>query len=143
MASVELMRHNSVICIATAYGLDGRGVGVQVPVGSRIFIPPYCPDQLWGPPNLLSSGYWGALSVGGKRQGYEADHSLPTSRKRRSIHPLPHIWHSAYLSKHRDNFTFFYFCTSKCKVADIWIRWHYGCQLVFIKHSMEYVTYVM
>jgi hypothetical protein len=32
------------------YGLDDRGVGVQVPVGSRIFSTPHCPGRLWGPP---------------------------------------------------------------------------------------------
>jgi hypothetical protein len=28
---------DSAVGIATGYGLDGRGVGVRVPVGSRIF----------------------------------------------------------------------------------------------------------
>jgi hypothetical protein len=36
---------------------------------------PYHPDRLWGPPNLLSSGY----SPGVKQQGSEADHSALTS----------------------------------------------------------------
>jgi hypothetical protein len=50
--------------IATAYGLDDWGVGVQVPVGSRIFSSPHCPDRLWGPPNLLSNGYQGSFPRG-------------------------------------------------------------------------------
>jgi hypothetical protein len=29
--------------------------------------------------NLLSNGYWGALSLGVKRPGREVDHSLPAS----------------------------------------------------------------
>jgi hypothetical protein len=37
--------------------LDDRGIGVRVSVGSRILIPPYCPDRLWGQHNLLSNGY--------------------------------------------------------------------------------------
>jgi hypothetical protein len=45
----------SVVGIATSYGLDDRGVGVRVPVGSRIFTSPNRPDWLWGPPNLLSN----------------------------------------------------------------------------------------
>jgi hypothetical protein len=45
--------------IATGYGLDDRGVGVRVPVGSRIFTSPRRPDRLWGPPSLVSNGYWG------------------------------------------------------------------------------------
>jgi hypothetical protein len=47
---------DSVVGIATSYGLDGRGVGVRVPVGSRIFSFSRRPDRLWGPPNLLSNG---------------------------------------------------------------------------------------
>jgi hypothetical protein len=47
----------SVFGIATGYGLDNWGVGVQVPAESRIFSFPNHPDRLWGPPNLLSTGY--------------------------------------------------------------------------------------
>jgi hypothetical protein len=49
--------------IATGYGLDDRGVGVRVPVGSRIFSSPRRPDRLWGPPSL-SNGYQGLLPWG-------------------------------------------------------------------------------
>jgi hypothetical protein len=41
--------------IATGYGLDDRGVGVRVPVGSSIFSSPHRPDWLWGPPSLVSN----------------------------------------------------------------------------------------
>jgi hypothetical protein len=37
---------DSVVGIATSYGLDDRGVGVRVPVGSRIFSFPDRPDRL-------------------------------------------------------------------------------------------------
>jgi hypothetical protein len=37
---------DSVVGIATSYGLDDRGVGVRVPVGSRIFCSPNRPDRL-------------------------------------------------------------------------------------------------
>jgi hypothetical protein len=63
----------SIVGIATAFGLVDRGVEVRVPVGSRILTSPYCPDRLWGPTNLLSSGYWASFP-GGK-----ANHSRPTS----------------------------------------------------------------
>jgi hypothetical protein len=46
-----------VVGIATGYGLNDRGVGVRVPVGSKIFSSPRRPDRFWGPPNLLSNGY--------------------------------------------------------------------------------------
>jgi hypothetical protein len=44
---------------ATGYGLDDGGVGVRVPVGSRIFSSPRPPDRLWGPPSLHYNGYRG------------------------------------------------------------------------------------
>jgi hypothetical protein len=40
------MSRDSEVGIATSYGLDDRGVGVRVPVGSGIFSSPNCPDRL-------------------------------------------------------------------------------------------------
>jgi hypothetical protein len=48
--TTTIMCWASVVGIATGYGLDGRGVGLQVPVGSRIFFSPRRPDRLWGHP---------------------------------------------------------------------------------------------
>jgi hypothetical protein len=59
---------DSVVGIVTSYGLDDRGVGVRVPVGSRIFSSPRRPDRLWGPPSILSNGYRGSFP-GGKATG--------------------------------------------------------------------------
>jgi hypothetical protein len=57
-AEVRMLKfQDSVVGIATAYGLHDKGVGVGVPVGSRIFFSPRRPDRLWGPPSLLYSGY--------------------------------------------------------------------------------------
>jgi hypothetical protein len=70
---------DSVVGIATSYGLDDRGVGVRVPVGSRIFSFPNRPDRLWGPHNLLFNGYRGLFRRGVKRPGREADDSPPAS----------------------------------------------------------------
>jgi hypothetical protein len=39
----------SSVGIATGYGLDDRGVGVRVPVRSRILSSQSSPDQLWVP----------------------------------------------------------------------------------------------
>jgi hypothetical protein len=47
---------DSAVGIAAGYGLDDRGVGVPVPVGSKISSSPPRPDRLWGPPGLLSNG---------------------------------------------------------------------------------------
>jgi hypothetical protein len=65
---------DSVVGIAIGYGLDALGVGIRVPVGSRIFCSPFRPDCLWGPPNLLSNGFRGSFS-GVNRPDREADRS--------------------------------------------------------------------
>jgi hypothetical protein len=69
--------------LATSYGLEDSGVGVQIPLGSRIFFSPRRPGRLWGPPNLQ----WvpEALSPEVKRPGREDDHSPPTSAEVKKI----------------------------------------------------------
>jgi hypothetical protein len=88
---------DSAVGIATGYGLDDRGVGVRVPVGSRIFstssrpaVGPTQPPIEWVP---------GLFPRGVRRPGRESDHS-PTSAKVKNggaIHPLPHTlsWRGA------------------------------------------------
>jgi hypothetical protein len=66
-------------CIATGYGLDGLGVGVRVPVGSRIFSPASRPAL--GPIQPPNQWVARALSPGVKWQGREDEHSPPTSAK--------------------------------------------------------------
>jgi hypothetical protein len=56
----------SVVGTAIDYGLDDRGVGVRVPVGSRIFSSQRRPDRLWDPLNLLPNGYRGFFPRGVK-----------------------------------------------------------------------------
>jgi hypothetical protein len=46
---------NSAVDIETDYGLDSRGVGVRILVGTRVFSSSRSPDWFWGPPSLLSS----------------------------------------------------------------------------------------
>jgi hypothetical protein len=72
----QLIR-DSVVGIATGYGLDDRGVGVRVPVGSRIFSTSSRPAL--GPAHLPIQLLPGFLSPRVKRPGLEADHSPPTS----------------------------------------------------------------
>jgi hypothetical protein len=55
---------DSVVGIATSYGLDDLGVGVRVPVGSRIFSSADPPDRLLGPTNVLCNRYRGLFPRG-------------------------------------------------------------------------------
>jgi hypothetical protein len=69
LSSLLLSRNrDSAVGIATGYGFDDGCVGVQVPVGSRIFSSPRRLDRLWGPPSLLLNGYRG-IFTGGKAAG--------------------------------------------------------------------------
>jgi hypothetical protein len=45
-----------IIHYLTGHGLDDGGVGVWVPVGTKILSSPRRPDLIWGVPNLLSNG---------------------------------------------------------------------------------------
>jgi hypothetical protein len=60
----EVSRDSAVSTISTPYGLDSIGVGVRVPVRSRIFFPPLRPDRLRDPPSLLSNVNRGLFPVG-------------------------------------------------------------------------------
>jgi hypothetical protein len=70
---------DSVVGIATTYRLDDRGVGVRVPVESRIFSSPDRPDRLLRSTQPPIQWVPGALSPGVKRPGRGVDHSPPTS----------------------------------------------------------------
>jgi hypothetical protein len=90
VSAPQSLRHmkysrDSVVTIATAYGLDDRRVGVRVPVGSRIFSSPCRPDGLWGPPSLLFNGYRRQSGRGVKLTTHFQ--LVPRSRKCGSIHP--------------------------------------------------------
>jgi hypothetical protein len=67
---------DSSVGIATGYGLhdQGEGVGVRVPVGSKIFT-----SIISSRPALQSTQPHIKLISGVKQQGHEADHSPTTS----------------------------------------------------------------
>jgi hypothetical protein len=59
------MSWDSAFIIMTGYGLDDQGVGVRVPVGSRIFSSPRCPDWLWGPIQMGAGGSFPGVKAAG------------------------------------------------------------------------------
>jgi hypothetical protein len=92
-STYHINSRGSAVGIATGYGMDDRGVGFRVPVGSGIVTSPYRPDRLWGPANL-SSEYLGLFPLGYSGRGVKLTAHLPLvprSRKRGPIHPsTPH-----------------------------------------------------
>jgi hypothetical protein len=102
---------DSSVGIALGYGLDDRGSRVRFSAGtgnfffttaSRTALRPTQPPIQWVP---------GALSLGVKQPGHEADHSPPSSAEVREwavLYLHSHnmsLWRGAQL-KHRDNFNF-------------------------------------
>jgi hypothetical protein len=70
------MGQDSVVGTVNGYRLDDRGVGVQVPVLSRIFSTSSIP--VLGSTQSPLQWVPGALSSGVQRPGREDDHSPPT-----------------------------------------------------------------
>jgi hypothetical protein len=90
---------DSSVGIANGYGLDDGGVGVLVPVGSRIFSSLRRPGRLWVNPTSYPVG------AGVKRPGREADHSPLTSEGKEtwiSTSTLRHAFMSCLLVKYSD-----------------------------------------
>jgi hypothetical protein len=75
---------DSTVGIATGYGLDDRGFGVQIRVGVRVFTSPCLPDGSGVHPTSYPIGT-GARSPGVKRPGRETDHSTPTNAEVKKI----------------------------------------------------------
>jgi hypothetical protein len=90
--SVYFAALHSSVGIATGYVMDDRGVGVRVPVRSRIFSLRR-PNRLSGSHNLLSSWYRRLFPRGYSSRSVKLTTQLklvPRSRKYGSIYPLRH-----------------------------------------------------
>jgi hypothetical protein len=103
---------DSSVDIALGYGPDDRGSRVRLPAGAGNFSLHHCVQNDSGPNQPHIQWVIGALSLGVKRLGHEADHSPPSSAEVNEwvelcLHsPSTPSWRGAQL-KHRDNFTFY------------------------------------
>jgi len=79
--------------------------------GWEFFCLPLCPDHLWGPLSLLSSGYQGLFLWGYSNWGMKLTTNLHLVLKSRMCGAMPPLSQYAFMvwcsvKKHRDNFTF-------------------------------------
>jgi hypothetical protein len=78
-------RWDSVVGIATYYGLDGQGVGVPSSGGVKYFLFSTASRPDLGSTQPPSQRLTGALSPGVKRPGRDADHLPPVSAEVKKI----------------------------------------------------------
>jgi hypothetical protein len=99
------------VVIALGYGLDDWSSTVRFPVGLGIFLFTTVSRTALGLTQPPIQWVPGALSLGVKRLGLEADHSPPSSvevKNAWSYTSTPQYVFMAWcLVKHRDNFTFY------------------------------------
>jgi hypothetical protein len=70
---------DDAVGVATGYGMDGRGVGVRVPVGDKISLLSMLFRRVLGPIQPPIRWFSGTLFPRVKRPGREADYSPSTS----------------------------------------------------------------
>jgi hypothetical protein len=112
----------SAVSIALGYGLDERGSRVRFPAGAGNFSLHHRVQN--GSEAHSASIEWvkGALSLGVKLPGCEADHSPPYSAEvEEYVELYLHFrntpsWHGAQL-KHRDNFIFTFYTISTILIS--------------------------
>jgi hypothetical protein len=74
--SLNFLCRNNSANIATGYGLNDRGFGIQFSV-DRIGSSPQRPDYFGALSGILSNAYLRTFSPGVKRSGHVAGHSTP------------------------------------------------------------------
>jgi hypothetical protein len=85
---------DSVVGLATGYGLYDQEVVVRVPIGSRIFFFPRCPRPALGPTQPQIQWASREISLAVKRPRGEAEHSPPSRAEVKNdgaIPPLPYV----------------------------------------------------
>jgi hypothetical protein len=75
---IMIRSRDSSVGISTGYALDDRIIGVRFPVGAEIFLFDTVSRPALEPTQPLVQWVVGAVLLGVKRQGREADNSLPS-----------------------------------------------------------------
>jgi hypothetical protein len=78
---VDVYSCDSSVGIALGYGMDDRGFRVRFPMGAGIFLFTTASRTALGPTQPPIQWVLGALSLGVKRPGREADHLPPSIAK--------------------------------------------------------------
>jgi hypothetical protein len=119
---------------ALGYGLDDRGSRVRFPAGLRIFLLTTASRPALGPTHPPNQWVPGALSLGVKRPGREADHSPPSSSEFKnacSYTSSPqYVFMTRCLVKHRANFTFTFMASETRSKMHHTLH----CELLYIIH---------
>jgi hypothetical protein len=106
-AVAVILSRDSSDSTANGYGLDDLG---SISGGDcEFFSSTPCADRLWGPPCLLSNGYWGLFPRGYSGRGMKLTthlHLVPGSKNAWSYTSIPqYIFMAWCLVKQRDSFT--------------------------------------
>jgi hypothetical protein len=122
---------DSSVSIALGYGLDNRDSGVRFPAAAGNFSLYHCFQNGSGSTQPYIQWVPGALSLGVKRPGREADHSPPSSAESKnewSYTSTPYYASMEWCLKHRDNFTLLYLTLKSMYISCI--NRHLFCSLV-------------
>jgi hypothetical protein len=86
---------DSLAGTATGYGLDGRGIGVRVDVGAKIFLVSTSCRPVLGPTKPPIKWVPWTSSPGVKRPRREVDHSPLSSTEVEKVGAIPHSPHKS------------------------------------------------
>jgi hypothetical protein len=116
--TVRSTSRDSSVSITTGYGLDGRR---SILGKGEIFLFSTASRAAQGSAQPPIQWVSGAVSPGVKRPGREADNSPPSSADVKNCGAIPplhhtHSWHSVYLIKHINKFTFFHLFTGRNRI---------------------------